>query len=267
MAARAFGDGTIYLERYIERARHVEVQVFGFGDGRAIHVHERDCSIQRRFQKIIEESPAPGLSPDTLRAMYDSAVALCRQERYRGAGTVEFVLDADTHEFFFLEMNTRIQVEHPVSEMITGLDLVGMQLQLASGQAPQAREQDDVHARGHAIECRLYAERPAKGFLPSTGLVTRFDLPLTDDTLRIDSGVRAGDRISHFYDPMIAKFIAHGANRECAIARLIDAIDAVRIEGIETNLGFLRRTLDHPAFRNGQVSTGFVDLYKPDLIA
>lgn len=266
MAARAFGDGTIYLERYIERARHVEIQIFGFGDGHAIHVHERDCSIQRRFQKIIEESPAPGLSPDTLRAMYDSAVALCKQERYRGAGTVEFVLDVRTHEFFFLEMNTRIQVEHPVSEMITGLDLVGMQLQLAAGQIPQARAQDDVHARGHAIECRLYAERPAKGFLPSTGLVTRFDLPPADDTLRIDSGVRAGDRISHFYDPMIAKFIAHGADRERAIARLIDAIDAVRIEGVETNLAFLRRTLDHPAFRSGQVSTGFIDQYKPELI-
>jgi len=267
MAARAFGDGTVYLERYIARARHVEVQVFGFGDGSAIHVHERDCSIQRRFQKIIEESPAPGLSQDTLQAMYSAAVALCRQERYRGAGTVEFVLDAHTHEFFFLEMNTRIQVEHPVSEMVSGLDLVGMQLQLAAGQMPQPRTQDGVHVRGHAIECRLYAERPAKGFLPSTGLLTRLDLPPTDSTLRIESGVRNGDRISHHYDPMIAKFIAHGADREQAIARLIDAIDAVRIEGVETNLAFLRRTLEHPAFRMGELSTGFVDQYKPELIA
>ena len=267
MAARAFGDGTVYLERYIARARHVEVQVFGFGDGDAIHAHERDCSIQRRFQKIIEESPAPGLSQDTLQAMYSAAVALCRQERYRGAGTVEFVLDAHTHEFFFLEMNTRIQVEHPVSEMVSGLDLVGMQLQLAAGQMPQPRTQDGVHVRGHAIECRLYAERPAKGFLPSTGLLTRLDLPPTDSTLRIESGVRNGDRISHHYDPMIAKFIAHGADREQAIARLIDAIDAVRIEGVETNLAFLRRTLEHPAFRMGELSTGFVDQYKPELIA
>jgi len=266
MAARAFGDGSVYLERYIASARHVEVQVFGFGDGQAIHIHERDCSIQRRFQKIIEESPAPGLSSATLQAIYDAASALCKQERYRGAGTVEFVLDAQTHEFFFLEMNTRIQVEHPVSEMITGLDLVGMQLQLAGGQTPQARVQSDVHSSGHAIECRLYAERPSKGFLPSTGIVTRFDLPPTGDTLRIDSGVRTGDRISHFYDPMIAKIIAHGADREQAIARLIDAIDSVHIEGIETNLAFLRRTLDHPAFRDGQVSTNFVDLHKMELI-
>jgi 3-methylcrotonyl-CoA carboxylase alpha subunit len=266
MAQRAFGDGTIYLERFIARARHVEVQVFGFGDGRALHVHERDCSIQRRFQKIIEESPAPGLSSATLDAMYEAAVALCRQERYRGAGTIEFVVDADTHAFYFLEMNTRIQVEHPVSEMVTGIDLVGMQLQLAAGQNPQVSRQDEVKVRGHSIECRLYAERPAKGFLPSTGVLTRFDLPANSPGLRVDAGVRSGDRITHFYDPMIAKLIAHGEHRDQAIDRLIGAIDAVQIEGVETNLAFLRRTLAHPAFRAGEVSTGFVDQHKADLL-
>jgi 3-methylcrotonyl-CoA carboxylase alpha subunit len=266
MAQRAFGDGTVYLERYIERARHVEVQVFGFGDGRALHVNERDCSIQRRFQKIVEESPAPGLAESTRAAMCEAAVALCRQERYRGAGTVEFVLDASTHAFYFLEMNTRIQVEHPVSEMASGLDLVGMQLQLAAGMPCAVMGQEQVRASGHAIECRLYAERPAKGFLPSTGVLSRFELPAEGEGLRIDSGVREGDQITHFYDPMIAKLIAHGSTRDQAIDRLISAIDGVRIEGVETNLAFLRRVLDHPAFRVGEVSTSFVEQHKPALI-
>jgi 3-methylcrotonyl-CoA carboxylase alpha subunit len=266
LAQRAFGDGTIYLERFIAQARHVEVQVFGFGDGRAIHLYERDCSIQRRFQKVIEESPAPGLASEALQAMYRSAVALCREERYRGAGTVEFVVDAATHEFFFLEMNTRIQVEHPVTEMLTGLDLVTMQLQLAAGRPCPVSDQSEVRRNDQAIECRLYAERPAKGFLPSTGELTRFDLPETTPFLRVDTGVRPGDRISHFYDPMIAKLIARGTTRIEAIDRLIAALDGVRIEGVETNLAFLRRALDHPAFRAAELSTGFVDLHKAQLI-
>ena len=267
MAQRAFGDGTVYLERFIARARHVEVQVFGFGDGHAIHVHERDCSIQRRFQKIIEESPAPGLPGDVRDRMFDAAVALCRQERYRGAGTVEFVVDADTFEFFFLEMNTRIQVEHPVSEMNTGLDLVAMQLQLAGGLPLSVSAQADVHARGHTIECRLYAERPAKNFLPSTGTLTRLRLPEPDASLRIDCGVREGDKVTHFYDPMIAKVIAHGDDRDAAIARMLAALDAIEVEGVETNRAFLRRTIDHAAFRSGRVSTGFVDANKAELLA
>jgi 3-methylcrotonyl-CoA carboxylase alpha subunit len=266
MAQRAFGDGTVYLERYIARARHVEVQVFGFGDGQAIHVHERDCSIQRRFQKIVEESPAPGLPASVRDAMFAAAVALSRQERYRGAGTVEFVVDADTFEFFFLEMNTRIQVEHPVSEMNTGLDLVGMQLQLAGGMPVAVREQAGVVARGHAIECRLYAERPAKGFLPSTGTLTRLRMPEADDSLRIDCGVREGDKVTHFYDPMIAKVIAHGADRAAAIERMLAALEAIEVEGVETNRAFLLRAIAHPAFREGRVSTGFVDQHKSDLI-
>ncbi|MEO6269653.1 MAG: biotin carboxylase N-terminal domain-containing protein [Lautropia sp.] len=266
MALRAFGDGAVYLERFISEARHVEVQVFGFGDGSAIHLHERDCSIQRRFQKIIEESPAPGLEGEVRKRMCDAAVALCFQERYQGAGTVEFVVDVRTQEFYFLEMNTRIQVEHPVTEMVTGVDLVGMQLQLAAGQALEVRTQSDVSARGHAIECRLYAERPAKNFLPSTGVLSRLVLPETDQTLRIDLGVRQGDRITHYYDPMIAKLIVHASTRSEAIQRMLKALASVEIEGVETNLAFLRRTVDHRSFRAGDVGTAFVHRHASDLV-
>jgi 3-methylcrotonyl-CoA carboxylase alpha subunit len=266
MAARAFGDGTVYLERYIAEARHVEVQVFGFGDGRAIHLHERDCSTQRRFQKIIEESPAPGLSPATREAMCNAAAALCAQERYRGAGTIEFVLDCDTQRFYFLEMNTRIQVEHPVTEMVSGLDLVELQIRLAGGQDLPIRSQADVKVSGHAIECRLYAERPAKGFLPAPGVLSRFDLPAAGAEVRIDTGVRSGDRITHFYDPMIAKVIVRGVDRPDAIARMEQTLAAVAIEGVETNLAFLLKVLAHPAFRAGDVRTGFLDRYKGELL-
>ena len=267
MAGRAFGDGTVYLERYIAEARHVEVQVFGFGDGHAVHIHERDCSIQRRFQKIIEESPAPGLPAATRTAMCEAAVALCKQERYRSAGTIEFVLDVQTQRFYFLEMNTRIQVEHPVTEMVSGLDLVELQIRLAGGEPLPVRSQADVRTSGHSIECRLYAERPAKGFLPAPGVLSRFDVPDGQPSVRLDTGVRNGDRITHFYDPMIAKVIVHGADRDAAIARMHAALAAIAIEGVETNLGFLRKVLGHPAFRAGEVRTGFVDRYKKDLLS
>jgi 3-methylcrotonyl-CoA carboxylase alpha subunit len=260
MAQRAFGDGTVYLERYIAEARHVEVQVFGFGDGRAVHLHERDCSIQRRFQKVVEESPAPRFATETREAMCRAAVALCAQQRYRGAGTIEFVLDRNTRQFYFLEMNTRIQVEHPVTEMVTGLDLVELQLLLPG------IGQEDVKATGHAIECRLYAERPAKNFLPSPGVLERFDVPETGPQVRIDTGVRAGDRITHFYDPMIAKVIVRGAGRDDAIARMLETLKAITVSGIETNLEFLKRTIDHPAFREGAVFTGFIDKFRTDLL-
>ena len=266
MAQRAFGESSIYLERFIAEARHVEVQVFGFGDGEAVHFHERDCSVQRRFQKIIEESPAPGLAPETRDAMFEAALALCRQERYRGAGTVEFVVDAATQAFWFLEMNTRIQVEHPVSEAVCGVDLVGMQLRLAAGLPLAVRTQADVRRTGHAIECRVYAERPAKGFLPSTGTLKVFRLPGGDDSLRIDSGVREGDAITHFYDPMIAKVIASGNDRSAAIERMLDALGQIAIEGVETNLAFLRQAVDSAAFRAGGVTTGFVDRHKSALM-
>ncbi|MFN9153648.1 MAG: acetyl/propionyl/methylcrotonyl-CoA carboxylase subunit alpha [bacterium] len=267
LAARAFKDGSVYLERYVPRARHVEVQVFGFGDGRAVHLYERDCSTQRRFQKVIEESPAPGLSEATRLAMCEAATALACEQRYRGAGTVEVVGDADTGAFFFLEMNTRIQVEHPVTEMNTGTDLVAMQLLLAGGAALPVQEQAGIAANGHAIEVRLYAERPLKGFLPSTGTLATFEMPAAGDGLRVDAGVRAGDAISHWYDPMIAKVIAHGASRGEAIDRLLVALGEVRIEGVETNLLFLQRTLDHASFRAGEVFTGFIDAHKAVLLA
>ena len=267
MAARAFGDGTVYLERYIAEARHVEVQVFGFGDGRALHLHERDCSIQRRFQKIVEESPAPALAPATREAMFEAAVALCRQERYRGAGTIEFVLDAQSGRFYFLEMNTRIQVEHPVTEMVCGLDLVELQIRLAGGEPLPIASQADVKSAGHAIECRIYAERPAKGFLPSPGPLTRFDFPDMGSDVRIDTGVRAGDRITHFYDPMIAKVIARGTDRQAAIARMAGFLERIQVQGLETNLAFLGRVIAHPAFRAGEVPTDFVERHKAQLLS
>ena len=264
MAHNAFGDGAIYLERFIERARHVEVQVFGFGDGTAIHLHERDCSTQRRFQKVIEESPAPLLADAVRERMADAATRLCADQSYGGAGTVEFVVDAQTHEFFFLEMNTRIQVEHPVTEMNTGRDLVAMQIEHALGTL-QVTAQSDITAQGHAIECRIYAENPLKNFMPSPGRLLRFQLPEPMPGVRIDSGFRAGDEVTHFYDPMIAKVICHGATRDAAIELALDVLGRIEVEGPHTNLAFLRATLAHPGFRQGQVFTGFIDQYKREL--
>ena len=264
MAQNAFGDGAIYLERFIERARHVEVQVFGFGDGNAIHLHERDCSTQRRFQKVIEESPAPLLAQTVRQRMADAATRLCADQRYGGAGTVEFVVDADTHEFFFLEMNTRLQVEHPVTEMNTGRDLVAMQIEHALGTLT-AMAQSDIDAQGHAVECRIYAENPLKNFMPSPGRLLRFQLPEPQPGVRIDSGFRGGDEVTHFYDPMIAKVICHGATRDAAIDLALDVLGRIEVEGPHTNLAFLRATLAHPGFREGQVFTGFIDHHKREL--
>jgi acetyl/propionyl-CoA carboxylase alpha subunit len=266
MAQKAFGDGTIYLERYIERARHVEIQVFGFGNGEAVHLYERDCSIQRRFQKIIEESPAPGLPGQVRSRMAEAAARLCRDQHYTGAGTIEFVVDADTLDGYFLEMNTRIQVEHPVTEMNTGRDLVAMQIEQARGTL-RAFAQVDVTARGHAIECRIYAENPAKNFMPSPGRVTRFVLPQAAADVRIDSGFREGDEVTIFYDPMIAKVICHGATRDAAIQRTLATLRSIEIDGPATNLAFLRATIAHPDFRAGAVFTGFVERFKPMLLA
>ena len=266
MAQRAFGDGAVYFERFIPEARHVEVQVFGFGDGQALHLFERDCSLQRRFQKVIEESPAPGIGGATLKRMYDCAVALCRQERYRSAGTVEFIVDAQTEEFYFLEMNTRIQVEHPVTEMTTGLDLVAMQIQHAAGLPLALTTQGDIGRIGHSIECRLYAERPAKGFLPSPGILTKLHLPPSGPDVRIDTGIREGERITHYYDPMIAKIVVHGEDRPHAVSRMLSTLDAIEIEGIETNLAFLRNTLAHSAFQSGRVRTNFIEKHRAELV-
>lgn len=256
LAQKAFNDGSVYLERYVARARHIEIQVFGYGDGTAVHLYERECSMQRRFQKIVEESPAPGLRADVLAKMSESAVALAGAQRYRGAGTVEFILDADSGEFFFLEMNTRIQVEHGVTELVTGWDLVQAQIQLAAGTlVPVA--QSSIQRLGAAIECRLYAENPAKNFMPSPGTLKAFRIA-SQDGLRVDTGVREGDTISPYYDPMIAKLLTVGHDREQARSRMLCALEQTQIDGIKHNVVFLANLLQHPGFIAGQVDTAFV---------
>ncbi len=265
MAERAFGDGTVYLEKLVARPRHVEIQVFGLGDGRGVHFMERECSVQRRFQKIVEEAPSPAVAPALRARMAEAALALVARQRYRGAGTVEFILGSDG-AFYFLEMNTRIQVEHPVTEMITGVDLVGLQLRLARGEDLSGLLDEAPVPRGHAIECRIYAENPEKNFLPSPGVLERFAPPAAGAGLRLDTGVREGDRITHFYDPMIAKLVAHGADRNAAIEKILAALGDFRIEGTVSNVAFLRRVVGHEAFRAGRTHTGFVEEHKSDLM-
>ena len=264
MAERAFGDSTVYLERLVLQPRHIEIQVFGLGDGRGFHLMERECSVQRRFQKIVEEAPSPAVDADLRARMTAAALALVERERYRGAGTVEFILAPDG-AYYFLEMNTRIQVEHPVTEMITGLDLVGLQLRLARGDDLGGMALPEDGPGGHAIECRIYAENPDRNFLPSPGLLERFAPPEEGDGIRLDTGVAEGDRITPFYDPMIAKLVAHGPDRAGAIERMLTALGQFRIEGIVTNIDFLRRVVAHDAFRAGETHTGFVDEHKTDL--
>jgi len=266
MAERWFGDGSIFLERFIAKARHVEVQVFGFGDGRAVHFFERDCSTQRRFQKVIEESPAPQLADEVREAMARSAVAFASSQNYLGVGTVEFVMDADTKEFFFLEMNTRIQVEHPVTEMVTGHDLVSLQLGLASGAKIADLTQENIVAKGHAIECRIYAENPDKMFLPSPGELKTLKMPATSASVRVDIGVSEGDKVTPYYDPMIAKLICHGDTREAALSQMAEALNEVSIDGIANNVNFLKRAITHKQFSDGDVFTGFIDVNKEQLI-
>ncbi len=266
MAAKAFGDGSVFLERFVPKARHVEIQVFGFGDGTAVHLFERDCSLQRRFQKVIEESPAPGL-PDAVRQeMAEAALRLVRAVRYGGAGTVEFIVDAETFAFYFLEMNTRIQVEHPVTEMVTGRDLVAMQLTFARGSL-KGLDQSEVTCQGHVIEARLYAENPAKMFMPSPGTLEAFAGPSDVPYVRIDSGYRGGDTVTPYYDPMLAKVIAWGADRTEARRRLIDTLSAFRIEGLRTNRDFLVACLGDDQFARGDVHTSFIDSRRAQLIA
>ncbi|MCE8042311.1 ATP-grasp domain-containing protein [Halomonas daqingensis] len=265
MAEKAFGDGTIFLERFIANARHVEVQVFGFGNGEAIHLYERDCSLQRRYQKVIEESTAPGLPEAVREKMVSVAASLCQHQKYSGAGTVEFVVDADTFDFFFLEMNTRIQVEHPVTEMCTGTDLVAMQLKLAQRDLEPVKQESITH-QGHAIECRIYAENPDKNFMPSPGPLNRFKLPDEAHDTRIDCGFQEGDKVTFFYDPMIAKVICHAETRKQAIERMLQALDEIEIEGVKTNTKFLISCLKDKSFVSGKVSTGFIDKRLPELI-
>jgi 3-methylcrotonyl-CoA carboxylase alpha subunit len=264
-AAAAFGDDRMLLERYLTAPRHIEVQVFGDRRGQVVHLFERDCSVQRRHQKIIEEAPAPGLSGDQRRALGAAAVRLAQAIGYAGAGTVEFLLDQDG-AFYFMEMNTRLQVEHPVTEMITGQDLVEWQLRVAAGE-PLPLPQDEVTCSGHAIEARLYAEDPERGFLPSTGTLAHLRLPEPSAAIRIETGVAAGDRISPFYDPMLAKVVAWGPDRAAALRRLRAALGDIEIVGPATNRDFVVRVLDHPAFAAGPVATTFVETNAEDLLA
>jgi len=259
-AAKSFGDDRLLLERFVEAGRHVEIQVFADRHGGAVHLFERDCSLQRRHQKVIEEAPAPHMPSTTRDAMGAAAVAAARAVAYEGAGTVEFLYDG--REFYFLEMNTRLQVEHPVTEMITGLDLVEWQLRVASGERLPLQQSEVAH-RGHAVEARLYAEDPDRGFLPSTGTLARLRWPEVDDHLRIDTGVDEGDAVTVHYDPMIAKLIAWGHDRDAAIDRLRSALEHVDIAGVRTNARFLWEILGDRRVRNGEVSTRLLEQRSP----
>ena len=257
---RYFGDGRLYVERYIESPRHIEVQVLGDAHGNLVHLFERECSVQRRFQKIVEESPSPALDAATRARICETAAGIARKAGYRNAGTVEFIFGAG--EFYFLEMNTRLQVEHPVTEMITGRDLVHEQLRVAAGEA-LGFAQADLATRGHAIECRVYAEDPARGYAPTTGPVLALRLP---EGVRVDSGIVEGQQVTAAFDPMLAKVIVHGADRAEAIARADRALAGFVLLGCDTNLAFLRRLLRHPVFVAGDVHTGFLDAH-PEVAA
>lgn len=256
-AREAFGDGTLYLERYVERARHVEVQVVGLGDGRVLHFGERDCSMQRRYQKMIEEAPAAALPAATRARLHKAAVDLLASIKYRNAGTVEFLYDVERDEFYFMEVNARIQVEHPVSEMISGTDLIKLQLEVAGGVAP-ALAQRDISAHGHAVEARILAEDPARGFLPSPGRVTRWRPPYGEG-VRVDSAMFEGALVPPYYDSMIAKLIVHAPDRPRAVARLREALAAFEVEGVATNLPLLREVTAHPDLLDNQLDTRWLE--------
>jgi acetyl-CoA/propionyl-CoA carboxylase, biotin carboxylase, biotin carboxyl carrier protein len=254
-AAAAFGDDTVFLERYVQRPRHVEIQLLADGHGSVVALGERECSVQRRHQKVLEEAPSPALDPALRARMSDAAVAFARAVGYRSAGTAEFVLDAGG-DFYFLELNARIQVEHPVTELVTGVDLVREQLRVAAG---ERLDPSPVELRGHAVEVRLYAEDP-RTFLPQAGRIERLRLPTG---VRVDAGVAEGDEINLAYDPMIAKLIAHGPTREEALLRLRDALDETEVAGVVTNLPFLRWLVSHPAMRAGETTTAFLTEHPP----
>lgn len=255
-AATAFGDGTVYIERLLTGARHVEVQVLCDSHGTSIHLNERDCSLQRRYQKVIEEAPSPALSPEVRESMGQAALMAARSVGYVGAGTVEFLL-ASNGQFYFLEMNTRIQVEHPVTEMTTGIDIVQKQFEVAAG-LPLGISQSDVIQSGHAIEARIYAEDPSQGFLPSTGRLAMWRPP-SGPGIRVDSGVREGDEVTIDFDPMLAKLIVHAQNRQAAIRRLDSALANFVAMGVQSNIDFLRNAVSHHAFQSGSVDTDFLD--------
>ncbi len=262
-ARSAFGDGRVYVERRLQSPRHVEVQVLADAHGHVVHLFERECSIQRRHQKVLEETPSPALSPEQRAAMGEAAVAAARAAHYRNAGTVEFLLDADG-SFYFLEMNTRIQVEHPITEAVTGIDLVAWQLRIAAGE-PLDFEQDDVRPRGHAIECRIYAEDETRGFMPSCGTITRLREP-HGPGVRVDGGVFEGAEVTPHYDPILAKLVAWGETRAQAIARMRRALDEYVVQGVRTSIDLHRRILAHPDFVAGRIDTAFLDAHADELL-
>ena len=261
---KAFGDTRVFVERYIEQPRHIEIQVLADTHGNVVHLGERECSIQRRYQKVIEEAPSAVVTPELRERMGKAACDLARKAGYVNAGTVEYVLDAD-HNFYFLEMNTRLQVEHPVTELITGLDLVELQLRIASGE-PLPFAQKDVRIQGWAIEARVCAEDPSRGFIPSTGMITRYAAP-KGKGVRVDSGVNIGSKVDVYYDSMLAKLICHGEDREAARRRLLESLNGYHIEGVSTNIDFVSTVLCLPEFAAGDLSTGFITQHFDDGIA
>lgn len=258
---KSFGDETIFMERYILRPRHIEVQIMADNDGNVIHLGDRECSIQRRYQKIIEETPSVAVDGDLRTRMGTVACDLARAVGYTGAGTVEFIMDSDG-KFYFLEMNTRLQVEHPVTEEVTGLDLVELQLRVANGETLPV-EQEDVRQSGWAIEARICAEDPAKGFVPTIGMITRYAAP-RGRGIRVDSGIDAGSVVTIYYDSLLAKVIAHGRDREEARQRMMKALNGYHIEGLTTNVDFVNAIIDHPAFARGDISTNFIEEHFSD---
>ncbi len=263
-ARNAFGNDAIYIEKYIERPRHIEIQIAADAHGHIVHLFERECSIQRRHQKVVEEAPANNLRPEVLQAMSQAAMTIARACNYRNAGTVEFLVD-DQQRFYFLEMNTRLQVEHPVTEMITGIDLVELQLHIAEGK-PLPLRQEEIQRNGHAIELRVYAEDPRQNFMPSTGVLSKYREP-TGAGIRVDSGVMAGMEIPVWYDPLLAKLIAWGQTRAQAIERMKRAISNYVIEGVATTLPFGAQVMLHPDFVDGNYATDFVDRLSPSMLS
>jgi 3-methylcrotonyl-CoA carboxylase alpha subunit len=264
-AKASFGDERVLVERYLRTPRHIEIQVFADAHGNAVHLFERDCSVQRRHQKVLEEAPAPGMDEARRRAMGDAAVAAAKAIGYVGAGTVEFIAEQDG-TFYFMEMNTRLQVEHPVTEMVTGLDLVEWQLRVAAGE-PLPRLQQSLAIAGHAIEARVYAEDPQRGFLPSIGRIAHWRMPLASARVRVDTGFREGDEVTPYYDPMLAKVIAWGEDRERARAQLALALRDCEVAGVATNIALLERIVAHAAFASGRLHTGLIDAHRDELLA
>jgi acetyl-CoA carboxylase biotin carboxylase subunit len=263
-ALSAFGDSSVFLEKYVTSPRHIEVQVLGDRHGNIVYLFERECSVQRRHQKVVEEAPSAILTPELRKQMGEAAVQIARACQYVGAGTVEFIMDENLN-FYFLEMNTRLQVEHPVTEMITGLDLVKEQVKIARNE-PLSFRQEDLTTNGHSIELRIYAEDPANNFLPDIGTLRTYRTP-DGPGVRVDSGYEEGMTIPVFYDPMIAKLVVHAPTREDALEKMIRAIHDYKIEGLQTTLGFGRFVMEHPAFREGQFDTHFVQKYfKPEML-